>query len=291
VRNLVLAARGSFRVALISLSCSGLSGACAGTYPPDQLVQARRAYWEAQASEAAQYDLAALYEAEVALARAEQSYKDDANAARVKELAYVALRCAQRAKIEGQTASLEHRTQLIKQTTAQAQAKQAEAASEKLSQAREQLEQAREARYAAEARANEELMNLRMSRAIALLQEKPQGTVLTVAGAFLFRSGDAQLLPAASEKLDTIARALKEQGERKILIEGYTDSTGSQQRNLELSKQRAEAVANYLAAHGVPRDKLTTEGRGSNNPVATNDTPEGRADNRRVEITIQHGES
>ncbi|WP_152911231.1 OmpA family protein, partial [Burkholderia cenocepacia] len=69
---------------------------------------------------------------------------------------------------------------------------------------------------------------------------------------------------------------------------GFTDSVGSDDYNLALSKRRAESVAAYLKAHGLKTDSMTVSGRGKADPVASNATPEGRASNRRVEIRLQH---
>jgi outer membrane protein OmpA-like peptidoglycan-associated protein len=71
-----------------------------------------------------------------------------------------------------------------------------------------------------------------------------------------------------------------------IQIAGHTDSTGSHEYNMKLSEQRAMSVKNYLAGRGVPAKRMVTVGAGPDYPVASNDTPEGRAENRRVEITI-----
>jgi outer membrane protein OmpA-like peptidoglycan-associated protein len=70
-------------------------------------------------------------------------------------------------------------------------------------------------------------------------------------------------------------------------VEGYTDSQGGEGFNRELSQHRAEAVRTYLIAHGISADRVTAQGFGLANPVADNATPEGRADNRRVEIVVQ----
>jgi OOP family OmpA-OmpF porin len=72
----------------------------------------------------------------------------------------------------------------------------------------------------------------------------------------------------------------------KIKIVGHTDNVGSDASNLELSKKRAIAVSNYLVTKGVDASKITTDGKGESMPIATNDTPEGRDKNRRVEFTI-----
>lgn len=75
--------------------------------------------------------------------------------------------------------------------------------------------------------------------------------------------------------------------ERPVRVEGHTDSIASEAYNQTLSERRAEAVADWLAAHGVDRQRLRTVGWGESRPVATNDTPSGRQQNRRVEVIIE----
>jgi outer membrane protein OmpA-like peptidoglycan-associated protein len=71
-----------------------------------------------------------------------------------------------------------------------------------------------------------------------------------------------------------------------ILLEGHTDSTGSEEYNLELSRKRSQAVASYLATQNVNPTRFTTVGYGESQPIASNEIPEGRAQNRRVEVAI-----
>ena len=114
--------------------------------------------------------------------------------------------------------------------------------------------------------------------------------VITLSGQVLFVTGKAELLPAAQDQLAAVAKALQDQGELKpVVVEGYTDSVGSDSNNLKLSQDRANAVRSFLVSKGLPSDKLTAVGKGKSNPVASNDTPDGRANNRRVEIVVVGG--
>ena len=268
-----------------ALMLSTWSG-CATTYPPSELIKARDAYAESERSVAAQYNPAGLHEAKVALEHAEKLYKQDDNAHATRDAAYIAMRRAERAKAEGQTAQLSARAADAEKSAAELRTKSAEQARQQLDSARDQLASATEARQAAEARAQEAMTQLRLSRAVEMAEE-PRGTVLTIPGAFLFASNESRLQPTASDKLDKIVAALKEQQDRKILVEGHTDSTGTNEFNQQLAQERANAVASYLTSHGIPSDKVTATGIGETRPVATNDTAEGRANNRRVEITVQ----
>ena len=75
--------------------------------------------------------------------------------------------------------------------------------------------------------------------------------------------------------------------ERTVQVEGYTDSRGKDEHNLDLSQRRAEAVRRYLVSRGYPDDKIQAKGLGKERPVADNGNAEGRANNRRVEIVIE----
>jgi lipid-binding SYLF domain-containing protein len=99
-----------------------------------------------------------------------------------------------------------------------------------------------------------------------------------------FESGRADLTPDSEGALNEALTALKEHPDWRIRVEGFTDSQGSKDANLKLSSDRAEAVANWLADHGVDRDRLSSKGYGGARPVAGNSTAEGRAKNRRVEL-------
>ncbi|HDR9808124.1 OmpA family protein [Burkholderia cenocepacia] len=111
---------------------------------------------------------------------------------------------------------------------------------------------------------------------------------VNLSGDALFATDHATLAPTARESLD---RLLSERADRtysQVTVTGFTDSVGSDDYNLALSKRRAESVAAYLKAHGLKTDSITVSGRGKADPVASNATPEGRANNRRVEIRLQH---
>jgi OOP family OmpA-OmpF porin len=80
---------------------------------------------------------------------------------------------------------------------------------------------------------------------------------------------------------------LKQEGSVDIVVEGHTDSVGTDQYNLGLSRRRAETVQTYLVDHGVARSRITAEGMGESKPVASNDSADGRAQNRRVELHLK----
>mgnify|MGYP003630237994 FL=1 len=113
-----------------------------------------------------------------------------------------------------------------------------------------------------------------------------RGMVMTL-GDVLFSTGKADLQPGALSTVRRLADFLAEYPEKTVLIEGFTDSTGSAEFNQGLSERRALAVRSALVDAGVSPQRISTEGYGMARPVADNSTPEGRQRNRRVEIVIQ----
>ena len=111
-----------------------------------------------------------------------------------------------------------------------------------------------------------------------------QQTVILRSVNFEFNSD--HLTVPAQETLDKVAGALEGQPNLNVEIDGYTDSIGSDAYNLKLSKKRAESVKTYLVAHGVAADHLFARGFGEAKPIASNQTDEGRAENRRVEFQV-----
>lgn len=101
-----------------------------------------------------------------------------------------------------------------------------------------------------------------------------------------FKPDSAELLPGEKERLDQIAQVLKEVPDQMFLVEGHTASVGYEKGEMKLSVERANSVANALIQRGIPREKFICKGSGGTKPIADNSTPEGKAKNRRVEITI-----
>ena len=102
----------------------------------------------------------------------------------------------------------------------------------------------------------------------------------------LFDTGSADLKPGAREKLAKISGILLAHAGLTLQVEGHTDSVGTDEFNMELSGRRADAVRDYLAQEGVPASSMSAKGFGKTQPVASNDTPEGRQRNRRVELVV-----
>jgi outer membrane protein OmpA-like peptidoglycan-associated protein len=122
---------------------------------------------------------------------------------------------------------------------------------------------------------------------LADLQAKQtdRGVVVTL-GDVLFDTGKATLKPGAMSSINRLATFLSQSPNTKVLIEGHTDSVGGDDYNIGLSERRARAVATELESRGIADSQIQTLGRGKDMPVASNGTPEGRQQNRRVEIVF-----
>ena len=172
---------------------------------------------------------------------------------------------------------------------AQARA-EAEAAKQKADAEAQKSAQEAAASAAAAAQAEEAQRQLRaqlLAQLNAVLQtvDTPRGLVVTMAD-ILFATGKYELSQDANLKLAKLSGVILAHPGLKLRIEGYTDSTGSDELNLKLSGQRAEAVRTFLVQQGLSPDSVTSMGMGPANPVASNDTADGRRQNRRVEIIV-----
>ncbi len=110
----------------------------------------------------------------------------------------------------------------------------------------------------------------------------------TYARSILFETGKASFQKSADEVLQAMVVIFKEYPRANFSIEGYTDSVGSKSTNQSLSERRANAVRDYLISNGINADRLTAKGFGEDNPIATNNTRAGRAENRRVEVKLKN---
>ncbi|MCU7496692.1 MAG: OmpA family protein [Ignavibacteria bacterium] len=120
----------------------------------------------------------------------------------------------------------------------------------------------------------------------AKVERVGEGINITFDSGILFAINSASLQSKAKESVQKLADVLKKYPDTNVIIEGNTDNTGSVELNQRLSEKRAKSVADYVVSLGVSSSRLTTVGKGESNPVASNDTPDGRAKNRRVEIGI-----
>ena len=277
---------------IIIVVFAGLLAGCSASVPPQELINARQAYQHASMGQAAQLVPAELHKAQTALAIAEKSFQDEPNSFRTRDLAYIADRKAKTAEalattVAGNAATVKAnkefqstQTEILKNTKADL------AASEQSDLHKtDQLAAEKKARLEAENRADTAQANLAK---LAAVKEEARGLVITLSGSVLFVSDKSELLPSAQNRLNQVADALMANKERKLTVEGHTDSQGSPAHNQELSQQRADAVRSYLISRGYPGELIQAQGIGENRPVADNSSAEGRANNRRVEIIVDH---
>jgi outer membrane protein OmpA-like peptidoglycan-associated protein len=141
----------------------------------------------------------------------------------------------------------------------------------------------------ARAAADADLQKAELQRQIDLLEAKTteRGLVLTL-GNVLFETGRSELKPGAATSLDKLVAFLKQYPDRNAVIEGHTDNVGTSVSNQALSQRRADSVNTYLLQHGIQSQRLTASGMGEDQPVADNNSENGRQQNRRVEIIIDN---
>jgi outer membrane protein OmpA-like peptidoglycan-associated protein len=241
---------------------------------------------------------AEVHKAKEALDEAEVAFDKDPKGFHTLDLAYVAQRKAQLAEALAAAASASkaaagadsqyQSTQdaIMKDTRARLGATQSEleASQTAVAHTTAQLSASESARVQAEARAAEAMDALAK---LAAVKEEARGMVITLSGSVLFRSDEAVLLPEAEARLAQVADALLSTRERTILVEGHTDSQGSDAYNVELSTRRAEAVRSFLTTKGYDASRIRAVGIGEARPIADNGAAEGRANNRRVEIVVE----
>ncbi|MCK9211821.1 MAG: OmpA family protein [Ignavibacteriaceae bacterium] len=275
---------------LITIVFAGLLVGCGASIPPTELVNARQAYQHASTGQAAQLVPAELHKAEAALAIAEKAFLDDPKSFRTRDLAYIADRKAKMAEAlaitaaESATAAKANKDYQATQAEIVKSAKENLAVSERNAALKtEQLAAEQKARVEADKRAADAQAALAK---LAAVKEEARGLVITLSGSVLFASGKSALLPAAQNRLNQVAEALMATKERRLTVEGHTDSQGSSNSNQSLSQRRADAVRSYLISRGYPGDLIQAQGIGEDRPVADNTSAEGRANNRRVEIIV-----
>ncbi len=110
--------------------------------------------------------------------------------------------------------------------------------------------------------------------------------ILNMPGRVTFATDSAQITPAFYSTLDQVTATITEYQDTRVRVAGHTDSTGSDSYNQQLSERRAQAVASYLTGSGVANTRVTTVGYGETQPIASNETADGRQQNRRVEIVL-----
>ena len=252
-----------------------------------------------KAEEDAQAKIAA--EKQAAEQREAQARADAAAQAQRRQEADQARLLAEQAKLEAVRAELDAQEAAREAARQQQQAEAARQAALAQQQAAEsQAQQAAQARATAEAEAEKARQSaakaeaekaqlraqlLQQFNAVLQTRDSARGLIVNMSDV-LFDTGSATLKPGAREKLAKISGILLAHPGLSLQVEGHTDSVGTDEFNQELSGRRADGVRDYLAQEGVPASSMTAKGFGKTQPVATNDTPEGRQRNRRVELVV-----
>lgn len=282
------------------LIAGGLLVACASTMPSAALEQARSAVSVVAGDPIVnQYAPVELKEATDALARADREWADDHDESETNHLAYIA---RQRAEIATNAARSRQLDANIQLAGSEADRIRLQARTLEADQARLRAQQAQQQAMSAEQRAAQQQANANAAMAQAnaaqdrvraleaqlrdLEAQQTERGLLVTLGDVLFAFNKAELSAQAAPRLDKLASFLKQFPDRKLLIEGYTDSVGGDSYNQELSDRRAQAVRDALVQRGVDSSRITARGYGKAHAVADNASPEGRAMNRRVEIVI-----
>jgi len=300
---------GRYRIALIPAAAAVLA-ACASAPANNRALDDARAFYQQAAADATVVRSAPLElrRSQEALQQAESAAKAGDDATAVEHYAYlahqrtaVAMQAAEITKAEDSVAQSQVQRDAIvirarerdaQASRAQAQTKtvEAEQALKEAERARNEAEAARqlaEQRLAAATAANASNAKLKAQLADLQAQQTDRGMVLTL-GDVLFDSGRAELKSGAMRTIDQLVTFLKDNPERTVNVEGYTDSVGSDNFNLGLSQRRADAVRMALTTRGIEATRVASRGYGESSPVASNDTAEGRQRNRRIEIVISN---
>jgi outer membrane protein OmpA-like peptidoglycan-associated protein len=252
----------------------GLVCAACQAAPSKELMTARDVYAKARDSAAARVDPDALEDAYQALQAAEAVHEQSPGSRSERNYAYVSVR-------KSELAIANAREVVARQQ--QAQAEQAQGAKPYM----EELAETRAALAAREQDLGQAVAAIIISQ-VQLQQLRAQragdGQLVVNRTGVFFDTGETELSPEARRQLDILANQLLAHPEQETVILGYADSSGDDAKNLELSKRRAEVVRDYLASRGLPAQGLRVMGLGAHHPVASNETPTGRASNRRVDI-------
>jgi outer membrane protein OmpA-like peptidoglycan-associated protein len=302
-------------ITYLIIVCTGLLVGCAHM-PPKELINARQAYQDANAGQAGQLVPAELHKALVALNIAEKSFQDDPTSFRTRDLAYIADRKAKMAEALATTAAGNAATakankdyqatqsEIVKNT------KENLAASERSSALKtEQIASEQKAGFDAETRlikqqvdANAEARlekestdaEARRVKGLADAEVRRLNTIITlekgkkvVLKGINFETNKATLRMESQTNLMQAYNALVANPTVQVEISGHTDNVGSQHSNQVLSLKRAQAVRNWLVQKGIASNRMNALGKGDNEPLSSNDTDAGRAENRRIEFYVE----
>lgn len=236
---------------ITSLTTLGLLVGCATTGPPGELTMARSEFKNASKPQVQHYAPDEFGEAALAIEDAEKAYKEDGDVARTRTLSHVALRKSQRARVAASRFEL-NRTH-----------------------------------------SNDSMALLESYETYTKAFEGqvvvfPDAAVLSVYGNVFFEFDKATLTPFTILMLNDVVAALRHEPDKVVTIIGHTDSRGTNTYNQQLSVDRAKATRASLVDSGIDPDRVSLRAMGEDQPVASNTSAEGRANNRRVEIIISN---
>ena len=267
---------------------------------PQALVDARVAVdLASNDADVARYAPVQLDEAEQSIQQAEALWRDEKDVDEAEQQAYLVTRRVEIARVvtdgamameEGKALARQREAVLLEVRTIEAD-RALSLAERKATEARHDRAAAEEARAEAQqARAEAAALaaseqKLREELAELEAQKTERGLVL-ILGDVLFDVDEASLKAGATQSLSRLVTFLKEYPDRQVLVEGHTDSTGTDQYNLGLSQRRADSVVQFLTLNGIAPERAIARGYGKAYPVADNETTAGRQRNRRVEIVI-----
>ena len=272
-----------YSLLLATTVAASLAGCATTPKTIEELETARAVVPQVEASPRAGVAVTNITEARKALDRANALAEKHGDLADIQYEAAVASRNAEIANEKILTAQAKDD---VEKGTAQRQAVLTEARQMEAQRNAQQAQAATAQAQSAEERAKA------LERELADLKGKKtdRGVVVTL-GDVLFDTGQATLKPGAYATIDRLATVLKEDSSRKVMIEGNTDSVGSDEYNQALSERRAQSVQAALFERGVAASQISTLGKGESTPVASNDTAAGRQQNRRVELVFQEDRS
>jgi outer membrane protein OmpA-like peptidoglycan-associated protein len=266
--------------------------ACVSTEPTPSVVEARQMYLQtAQDPKVNQLASEQLYEAQKVNDRMERALQRGRDEAEVDHLAYLVKRHTEIAKSTADAASMreqvkelgERRDQLrldARSEEARRARGAAAAAIDVAAQRGAEVLELRERAAAAEEEASVLAAKLELNSKVS-----ERGLVITL-GDVLFTTGSAMLASGAERTLGRVAELLQKYPDRSVIVEGHTDDVGSNAYNEQLSRQRAQSVADALIASGVKTDRLQVRGLGESAPAVPNTNAASRQQNRRVEIVL-----
>jgi outer membrane protein OmpA-like peptidoglycan-associated protein len=243
-----------------------------------------------------QLDPTDVHEADLALQRAESAWNSDPDDPNTIDSAVVAQRKAQIAEAEAAAIKAQQDAAQAQRDLMSTQSQQLAATRGQLSQTQQNLSRTQEnldAQKAMTADQQKKLADLEAKlkdardtiAKIAAVKDDDRGMVITLQGEVLFKTGKWDLKAGAMAKLDQIADALRGK-EQPMTVFGFTDNVGTRDMNMDLSQKRAQSVRDYLVTKGIPQDLIKAQGSGPDNPIGDNNSVEGRAENRRVEIVV-----